>query len=340
MRTSNAHLAARAVDLLVVGRRRTDDDDTVHDGRWRGLLIVGRLERPVAQSDAQVDRARCAEVRAERARRGIDRQQTCIDRRGDDAPTARLPCGPRRIEPGRHAAARVVAEPERAIESRVVHPLLLAGLRIECDDAAEWRDEVHHAVHDDRRRLERAMARSLYGGRELTGVIRPRDGEPRDVARVDLRQVGVARAEDVLAVRGPFTGRRRRRCARRRMRGTTEQQRDRHDGGEAHVPRAREEQTKLALDRRLATSSSSAGVDTEGSATKRFNGLGKLVRAGVSRGGRGGRGGVPEAPAPRTAECRPPSSCFWGCGWRGRCADAISSIPESRDSSTRCARSE
>ena len=49
------------------------------------------------------------------------------------------------------------------------------------------------------------MARRLHRGCELAGVVRPCDGEPSDVARVDLGQRGIAAAEDVADNNYPTT---------------------------------------------------------------------------------------------------------------------------------------
>src|SRR6185369_14825321 len=114
----------------------SDDDEIVHDEWRRGLLVLRFLERRIAQSDAEIDDAVIAEVLARLPGRRIEREEPRVDRRGDDAATARLPCGARRVEPGGHAAAGEITEADRPIDVRVVHPPLLPRLRIERDDAA------------------------------------------------------------------------------------------------------------------------------------------------------------------------------------------------------------
>jgi hypothetical protein len=54
----------------------------------------------------------------------------------------------------------------------LVVPILLAGLGIERIDVVERRGDVHHAVDDDRRRLERLLHLGLEdpGGMKLADV--------------------------------------------------------------------------------------------------------------------------------------------------------------------------
>ncbi len=152
----------------------------------------------------QIDVAAFAEIGARRARRGIERDQAGVDRRDEDALAAAVALRAIRIDPQADAAIDEAVGRRTQIGTGIEAPDRLAGLRIERDDSGKRRGQVHHAVDDDGRGLERAPRTSVLAVRNIAGVVFPRDLEPCDIAFVDLRQRRISLAAGIAAVMRPF----------------------------------------------------------------------------------------------------------------------------------------
>src|SRR5271155_489932 len=88
---------------------------------------------------------------------------------------------------------------------RIVGPFLSAAFRVECDHPAERRGEIHRAIDDDWRVLERAPVFGAAPVRDVAGVIDPGDFELRDVTAIDLVERRVTHPARIVAVIGPFS---------------------------------------------------------------------------------------------------------------------------------------
>ena len=109
-----------------------------------------------------------------------------------------------RILPVRHAAAHPVAEVAFALHADVAHPALLAADRVERDDLAERRGQIHHAVDDQRRGFERGGIAGLDAG--FAGLVFPGERELAHVVAVDLRERRMPVAARRAAVVRPVAG--------------------------------------------------------------------------------------------------------------------------------------
>jgi hypothetical protein len=232
-RVEGAHLAARRREPAVVRDRGADDDEPVDRERRRGLLIGGELEGCDTQALAQVDRPVRPEVRAGLSARRVERDETRVDGCQVDTPAARRVRRSLRIEPGRDAAIREVAEVLPASDARIVEPALRAGVGIESEDAPERRREIQRAVDDDRRGLELRLLARRETGRAFARVEGPCDRERGDVRGRDVAQWRVPAAVRVAAVHGPVGATRVVGTQRSRVR---ERHADEHDEYDAADP--------------------------------------------------------------------------------------------------------
>ena len=239
-RVERADHAARHARAIVVVDRGADDDEAVDDHRRRRHVIQAGL---ILGDGAQADLSLRSEIAARRAGRRVESDQTRIERRLEQPSPARLARAPRGIEPRRDAAVdQAVAVVALLLDERIVGPPLAAGFGIERDDAIEAGSQIQRAVNDERCRLEAGALASPAAVRDVTGVIRPGDGQAADVLARDLRERGVAHAARVVPVERPVA--RHRRGQLRRKRGG-----DGHTGGREKCPH-RSLLALLIMDRR------------------------------------------------------------------------------------------
>ena len=97
---------------------------------------------------------------------------------------------------------RVVAESHIFIDVRIERPFLLAGQRIQGDDAPERRADVQRPIDVQRRGLESGRLRMfrLVG---VAGAKGPGDFQARDVGAIDFFERRVALAAGISTVRRP-----------------------------------------------------------------------------------------------------------------------------------------
>ncbi len=105
--------------------------------------------------------------------------------------------------PGGNAAVREIAIAFVAGNFGIVGPDLIAGERIEGDDAAERSSDVELAVDVERRGFERGGASVLRLIR-VAGAESPGDFERLDVLAVDGGERGKALAAGIVAIGRPF----------------------------------------------------------------------------------------------------------------------------------------
>ena len=89
------------------------------------------------------------------------------------------------------------------VDLRIVLPELGTVLRIERDHLVERRAEEELAVYQNGCGLEGLLLVQVGLGLQCTGVISPRDLELADVLAIDLRQGGISRSAQVVAVVRP-----------------------------------------------------------------------------------------------------------------------------------------
>ena len=132
---------------------------------------------------------------ARRARHRIESEEARIDRRQENAPTAGLTLGSADIGPERHATVdETLGIWPMQVDFRIKAPFLSTPLRVERDDTIEWRRQIHHAICDNRRRLELAFAAVTATVGNIPGVVFPDELQLRDIAAIDLAQRRVAAA--------------------------------------------------------------------------------------------------------------------------------------------------
>ena len=130
-------------------RHSGPDNNRVADDGWRRRdLVVGESHRADAESLAEIDDPLLAEPGNRLSGTGIERDESRVDRRDEDAAVAAT-------LPRRDAAAHEVAVAHVARGLRVERPPLHAAHRIERDDAADRRADVDRSIDVERRRLER-----------------------------------------------------------------------------------------------------------------------------------------------------------------------------------------
>ena len=189
-------LALRRAALEVRG---ADDDDVLGDDR-RGVqsdLAGDRIDRLIVVR-LQIDDAVLAEAGGGRTGLGVERDHLIAGRDVDDARA--LAAGAR---PVGEAAAREQTRRRFAALALVlaVHPLHLAGHRVERDDgAAGAGGGVDGAVDHQRRHLEIELGARAH----RVGLEAPRDLELVEVVFVNLIERRVSCARQVAAVGRPF----------------------------------------------------------------------------------------------------------------------------------------
>src|SRR5262249_1838552 len=94
------HRTIRAVHPVVVGDRRTDNDE-ITDYRWRRRFLVFATALYVGDASRQVDLPFGAEISAGSPRNGIKGEKAGIDRCQKDAPATGIAVGPAGIGPQR-----------------------------------------------------------------------------------------------------------------------------------------------------------------------------------------------------------------------------------------------
>ncbi len=197
-----AHRAGRFLEFLVVHHPAAEDNLVAGHGGLRGGHVEVGLHR--TEADLQVDDAVLAEAGAALAGGGVEREQTRVGGRGQDASGAerlggrrfaRLRNRRRRRFPVADAAAAV---PEARLHLRVVAPPLLAGVGVDGDHHIGRRAEVE-GVADLLRRV--LVLRAAVG--RLAGAEGPGDLQLADVAAGDLVERCEALAAGVAAVIAP-----------------------------------------------------------------------------------------------------------------------------------------
>ena len=196
---ARARVVGVHVALLALARRQMRADVSLAGAEEIGphQHDVPVDHRHAGVGNLEIDVAALAERRVQCAGVGAQRDQLS-QAREEDARRQLAVAGP-----VRDAAER--GEPF----GQLVAPDLLAGLRLERDDAIA-RGQIHHAVHHDGRdlledfeRAGRLVDRGDGAARLRAQAVRPRLRERCDVLRVDLRQRRVARAGEVAIVGGP-----------------------------------------------------------------------------------------------------------------------------------------
>ncbi len=185
-RVEGTHFAGGAHVRIVVGDGGAHHDEIADDGRRRGLLVFVAVGLFVAQPGDQVDLALAAKAGTGFAAERIQRDQARIDGGQDDAAVAGLRMRDARIAPVGNAAVHPVAEAAIALHGRVARPELFAGDRIECDDLAQRRGQVHAAFDHQRRGFERGGGTGL--DTRLARLVLPGQGQFADVVAIDLAQ--------------------------------------------------------------------------------------------------------------------------------------------------------
>src|SRR4030095_3283374 len=172
--------AALEIGATVVADRGPDDDEPVHDRRWRGHLIAAAV---VDDRDpfGQIDLAGAAEAGARRPRHRIGGGEPSVDGAEEDA-TATRPVGAGLdVDPRGDAPRRGERDAARVIDPRVPGPAFLPGFRVEGDHAVVRRAEEERAVDHERRGLEGVMTPGARRADGLTRPMSPRDAQARDV---------------------------------------------------------------------------------------------------------------------------------------------------------------
>ena len=125
----SANHTALHIHSAVIADRRTGDDKTRHDRRWRGHLVVAA----VAQVDAasEIDLPVRPEILARPARARVESNQSRIEGPKEDAGTADRPRRRIRIGPCRHASGGHFRIAGAAVDIGVILPLFGASRRIE-----------------------------------------------------------------------------------------------------------------------------------------------------------------------------------------------------------------
>ena len=171
-----------------LGHRRLHDDDVVDDERRRVRADFARLERDLTLSCRHLPKTtpsfrsttpslpnggdRLAGLR-------VQLDEAIADRHVDD-PLVALAVGPVRQAAARELARRHLRAPALV---HAVHPLQLAGLRVERHDrAARAAGRVEHALDHQRRAFELVLGTRA----EVVGLEAPGDFELVEVGGVDL----------------------------------------------------------------------------------------------------------------------------------------------------------
>ena len=175
--------------------RRPDDDDVLHNDRWRRRPDGAGSGSRSVEVIVEIDNAFQPESRIGQPGLRIERDQIVAGGDVDDAPLGA-------VGPVRHTA---VVLTWRGLSSSALvvapHPARLARLGIDRDHVALGsRRDVQHAIDHQRRGL-------VVGLRTRPGVLRrpaPRDREVLDGVLVDLVEGRVSRAAGIAVVEPPL----------------------------------------------------------------------------------------------------------------------------------------
>ena len=177
-----AHDARGIVRAHLIGDQRAEHRDLADDHRRRGRVVLP-LGDALLDALAQCDAPGLAEVRAQLARVGVEREQLRIFRAVEQTAPARRarPC--RGIFPVRQAAAveRIRSLGSARAQAGIEHPALLAGLGCEREHALEGSAVVQRVADHERVHLERRRRVVLRAGVEVAAAVLP------DAARADPR---------------------------------------------------------------------------------------------------------------------------------------------------------
>ena len=181
-RVEAAHHAAGSIRAPPVSHQRADGHHVPDQCRRRGDAVFPGQH--ASQAPGQVEAAALAEVAAEGAVLGIQRQQAPVDGAGEDPAPARLARAAPGVAPERDAPTGELPE-VRELDLRIEDPALAAGLGVQREDAVEGRAEVERVPVEDRRRLEDALAAGARSRRRCRrcGSSRRARGGPRSRGR-------------------------------------------------------------------------------------------------------------------------------------------------------------
>ncbi len=160
----------RHVDAPVVGHRGSDHDEIAREDRRRGDRVIPGAD--LADALAERHLSVPAEARTDPAVAGIEREESRLDRRGEDALAAGR-VGRRRCVGPRGDAARGELGVAAIGDGGVEAPALGAGLRIEREHAPERRGQHQQPTDQDRCRLERHVAGRRRFDVEVAGADAP-----------------------------------------------------------------------------------------------------------------------------------------------------------------------
>ena len=204
-RVVGTHYSAGHIDRVIVGDRGSGDHQVRDNGRRGGDLITAAELGPVHHAASEVHRAARAELLAWLAGLAIDRDQPRIDGPLKDAHLARRAVRGFGIAPVRHAARAYLGIIVRAIDLRIVGPLLRAARRIQRDHAIERRAEIERAFDQNRGGLESRLLVEFGFRLQRAGVISPHGPKLHHVSAGDLLEGRVAGAGRIASVNAPAT---------------------------------------------------------------------------------------------------------------------------------------
>jgi hypothetical protein len=113
--------------------------------------MLAEIAVGVAGNVAQIYLALVAKTGARFAGCSVERDKPCVERGFEDGAAAGLFTGVGWTNPGGYAAIdKTIAVVEGAVDFGIVGPALLAGDRIERDDAVEGRGEIERSIDKNR----------------------------------------------------------------------------------------------------------------------------------------------------------------------------------------------
>ena len=187
-RIEGAHGAERGIDPAIIRDGGTDHDDAAAHRRRRGDLEFARpFELP---ADLRPDLAIVAEIRARRARPGIERDDTGVVGAHEDPAAAGCAFSRLLVAPIGDAAADIAVGGTLAgADFRIVAPLLRPAAGIERNHLVERGADDQAVLDEQRRRLEFRPLHDLgRTGREIPGMEFPGPDELADIVGRDLGQ--------------------------------------------------------------------------------------------------------------------------------------------------------
>ncbi len=191
-----SHITARAL-WLAVGGDCSGDDQVFIDQRRRCHSVQSVVRVAVGRSFPKVNGSFIPKAGNRQAFTGVERDQAAI--KSSDQYAAFLS-----TLPIRDAAIRILRIGAFAVELWIERPDLLAGLRIEGDDPAKRRRNIHDAVGHHRSGFKCGTDRVVGAVANIACVIHPGDFETVDVFLVNLAQRGVPGAGDIRPIVRPF----------------------------------------------------------------------------------------------------------------------------------------